>query len=297
MDNAGDAAEQIVRMSLEGTEVALKLTGSAVKNIAAALYAVLKNRDKNRIQGRQRLSAMLKSGKELKVFSIREQRLKQFAAEAKRYGVVYCALRGKRPAADGVTDILVRAEDAAKINRIVERFQLAAVDTDIRSENGRGEKEVGPNETAANGIRKTDEQLLEELLTSPVQSPAAPQEQTADTTSTPDAKDRPLSFKSETDVPQNPLPARTGRAQQASPSGPVFAPPAKNAMDADPTRRPSIRRILRSMIVERMTAGKKARQAPATAVHNKTDAPTQVSVTEPGRKHEHTVKPKERVRA
>lgn len=42
MYNSGDAAEQIVRISLEGTEVALKLTGSAAKNIAAMIYAVLK---------------------------------------------------------------------------------------------------------------------------------------------------------------------------------------------------------------------------------------------------------------
>ena len=37
MYNSGDAAEQVVRISLEGTEVALKLTGSAAKNIAAML--------------------------------------------------------------------------------------------------------------------------------------------------------------------------------------------------------------------------------------------------------------------
>lgn len=102
MNNSGDAAEQVVRLSLEGTEVALKLTGSAAKNIAAAIYAVLKNRDKNKIKGRQRLTAMLKSGKELKVFTISEEHLKQFATEAKRYGVVYCALRGKEKSADGI---------------------------------------------------------------------------------------------------------------------------------------------------------------------------------------------------
>ena len=94
MTNSGDAAEQIVRMSLEGTEVALRLTGSAAKNIAAALYTIAKNKDRNKIKGHQRLSAMLKSGKELKVFTISEDHLKQFATEAKRYGVVYCALRG-----------------------------------------------------------------------------------------------------------------------------------------------------------------------------------------------------------
>ena len=124
MYNSGDAAEQVVRISLEGTEVALKLTGSAAKNIAAMLYAVWKNRDKNKTKGHQRLSAMLKSGKELKVFTVSEEHLKQFATEAKRYGVVYCALRGKERSADGMVDIMVRAEDASKINRIVERFKL-----------------------------------------------------------------------------------------------------------------------------------------------------------------------------
>ena len=84
MYNSGDAAEQVVRISLEGTEVALKLTGSAAKNIAAMLYAVWKNRDKNKTKGHQRLSAMLKSGKELKVFTVSEEHLKQFALEAKR---------------------------------------------------------------------------------------------------------------------------------------------------------------------------------------------------------------------
>ena len=52
------------------------------------------------------------------MFTVSEEHLKQFAAEAKRYGVVYCALRGKEKSADGMVDIMVRAEDASKINRI-----------------------------------------------------------------------------------------------------------------------------------------------------------------------------------
>ena len=156
MTNTGDAAEQMVRFSLEGTEVALKLTGSAAKNIAAALYAVLKNRDKTKIKGRQRLTSMLKSGRELKVFTVPEKHLKQFAAEAKRYGVVYCALREKGQSADGMVDILVRAEDASKINRIVERFHLAAVDTvSIK-------QEIEKSKAAPDA--KHEEKLLNELL-------------------------------------------------------------------------------------------------------------------------------------
>ena len=50
MNNGGDAAEQVVRLSLEGFEVAAKLTGSAAKNVALLLVSVLSrnNRPKAR---------------------------------------------------------------------------------------------------------------------------------------------------------------------------------------------------------------------------------------------------------
>ena len=172
MYNSGDAAEQVVRISLEGTEVALKLTGSAAKNIAAMLYAVWKNRDKNKTKGHQRLSAMLKSGKELKVFTVSEKHLKQFATEAKRYGVVYCALRGKERSADGMVDIMVRAEDASKINRIVERFKLATVDTvsikrDI--EQSKADKAAPSAPEQEKPDKAADDRLLDDLLGAPIQ--------------------------------------------------------------------------------------------------------------------------------
>ena len=71
--NTGDSAEQVVRLSLEGTEVALRLSGAAAKNIAAAIYTVYKNRDKTIIKGKQKLTSMLRSGKEIKVFTIKEE--------------------------------------------------------------------------------------------------------------------------------------------------------------------------------------------------------------------------------
>ena len=40
MNQSGEAAEQIVRMSLEGVEVAARITGSGAKNVAALLYKV-----------------------------------------------------------------------------------------------------------------------------------------------------------------------------------------------------------------------------------------------------------------
>lgn len=58
MTNSGDAAEQVVRLSLEGFEVAARLTGSAAKNIAILLASVLKQEatQANKTRGKARLT-------------------------------------------------------------------------------------------------------------------------------------------------------------------------------------------------------------------------------------------------
>ena len=134
MSMSGDAADQIVKISLEGFEVAARITGRGAKDVGALLYAIMKDRRKS--TGKTNLSNMLKSGKELKVFSVKNDDFKTFASEAKRYGILYTALISKKDKKlDGVTDILVKAEDAAKINRIVDRFKFAEFDKDtIRTE-------------------------------------------------------------------------------------------------------------------------------------------------------------------
>ena len=131
MTSSGDAAEQVVRLSLEGFEVAAKLTGSAAKEVAILLASVLKQEvtQSGKTRGRARLTSMIKSGKELKVFSLPQKDLKKFTEHAKRYGVLYCVLRDRNTSApDAQIDIIARAEDAAKIQRIVDRFELGTVD-------------------------------------------------------------------------------------------------------------------------------------------------------------------------
>lgn len=64
MNTSGDAAESIVRMSLQGLEVAVRLSGSGAKNIAALMIAILK--DQKQTKGKTRLTNMLGSVKVLK---------------------------------------------------------------------------------------------------------------------------------------------------------------------------------------------------------------------------------------
>ena len=168
MNNGGDAAEQIVRLSLEGFEVAAKLSGSAAKNIALLLVSVLKQEQKTK--GKARLTNMIKSGKELKVFSIPNKDLKKFTEQAKRYGVLYCVLRDKNTKGENIpVDIIARAEDASKIQRIVERFELGKVDkASIVSE---AQKAVADREAAEieKPTKSKNEIIMEEAVRSPMQ--------------------------------------------------------------------------------------------------------------------------------
>ncbi len=169
--NSSDSAEEIVKLSLDGMEVALRIAGSGAKNIAVMIYTIMK--DNQQTKGKTRLTNMLKTKEPLKIFTIRAEDLKKFSQEAKKYGVLYCALADKKnQKIDGMVDIMVRESDASKINRISERFKFARVDT------GSIEREIEKNKEKRNGQepqdkgvqeKSEDEKFIDDILTKPIQ--------------------------------------------------------------------------------------------------------------------------------
>lgn len=165
MSSSGDAAEMTFRMYLEGTEFLLKVGGSLTKNCIAGLYALSK--DQKKTKGKTTLNKMLRSGKELKIFTIKQEDLKLFQQQSKRYGVLFTALFDKKNP-DGKVDIMCRAEDASKINRIVNRFKLSSYDeASIKSEimktrDGKEENDKGVE-------TKNIDDLVDDILSKPIQ--------------------------------------------------------------------------------------------------------------------------------
>ena len=158
MSTSGEAAEQIVRISLEGAEFAIRITGAAAKNIAAFLLAALRSdsTDGNtKLMGREQLTNMLKSGRQTKVFAIKNSDLKQFYLEAKRYGLAYCVLKDKKGPPESLVEIMVKEEDAGKVSRIMDRLEFAAVDL--------ASLETAPVERTVPDRDDTDK-LLDQLL-------------------------------------------------------------------------------------------------------------------------------------
>ena len=136
MNYGGDAADQIVRYSLEGTEVALKLTGEAAKNFAVFAAAVL--RDQKKMHGKTNLTRLLRENKPLRFFEVPESRMKEFAREANVRGLLYVPVRDRSKAA-GKIEFAVWAEDAAKVNRVLEKMGVDYLQADTGAK-----AEVGP---------------------------------------------------------------------------------------------------------------------------------------------------------
>lgn len=188
--SSGEAAEQVVRMTLNGVEVAAKISGKAAERLAVLLYAVLKDQKKTR--GKTRLNSMLRSGKELKVFAIGDRDLEKFCREAKKYGILYYVLKDKT-ANDGHTDVFVRAEDASKINRIFDRFGIATADIGSARTEIVKAKEEQKNADIPVPDRSTTEKDKEEAFLDALLTPAPNKEeaQTQNPTQGPAAKSRP----------------------------------------------------------------------------------------------------------
>lgn len=163
MNTGGDAAEQVVRLSLDGVEVAARLTGSAAKNMAVLIYTILKDYDTHKTKGKMRMAAMLKSGKPLTVFGVRAQDMRTFVQAARNYGVSYCVVKAPGKAGNDLTDVLVYQSDAARIDRIVSRFGLAV--TENTMEKPKEEDEKIKNEKAlSDTVSRTSEPLSMEAV-------------------------------------------------------------------------------------------------------------------------------------
>lgn len=236
MNLGSDPADQVVRYTLEGSEFALKMTGTAAKNFAVFVAAVL--RDQKRTRGKTNLTRLLRAGKPLKFFSVPEERMREFTQEAKRHGLLFVPMRDRTN--PGSIEIAIWADDAAKVERIIDRMQLDVVET--------GEAEIMSDVTPEQNVRG-QEQVEPDLQATQAPDSPIPFEL--------DDADYDLGFTQPAPPPAEPenSPSRSTR-RTAPPSAPPSAsrsssPSISSAPCADRVRargeRPSVRDELREI--------------------------------------------------
>lgn len=120
MNYGGEAADQVVRYSLDGLEHGLRLSGSMAKNLAVFIAAVLKDQKKS--YGKTRMMRMLRENRPLKFFTVPGEKMREFNREAKRHGLLYVGIRDRKDPEH--CEVMVFADDAAKVNRVMDRMGL-----------------------------------------------------------------------------------------------------------------------------------------------------------------------------
>lgn len=123
MNTSGEVADLMVKEGIQITESAAKLAGLGAKNLAAIIIALIN--DDTKLQGKTNLKQLLKSDKPLCILQIKEQDLRTFNAEAKKYGVLFTAVSDKTNHT-GFCDIIAKQEDVTKLNYIMEKLGYAA---------------------------------------------------------------------------------------------------------------------------------------------------------------------------
>ncbi|MBR2180472.1 MAG: DUF3801 domain-containing protein [Oscillospiraceae bacterium] len=141
MNTSGEVADLMVKEGLQITEEVAKLAGLGAKNLAAIIIALLK--EDNKLQGKTNLKKLLKSDKPLCILQIKEKDIGKFNNEAKRYGVLFTAVKDNTNNT-GLCDIIAKQEDVTKLNYIMEKMGYAAPEPEIEPERDDEAKKRSP---------------------------------------------------------------------------------------------------------------------------------------------------------
>ena len=159
MNTSGETAELVVKEGIQITESAVKLAGLGAKNLAALLIAIAKENPK--LSGKTGLKRLIQDGEELTIFSVKQEHLKGFQMESKRYGVLFYPVINKVEKT-GTVEIMAKAKDAKQINRIFERMGYPAP---VREDAAKKASARAPSENSSkergNGARISTEMASE----------------------------------------------------------------------------------------------------------------------------------------
>lgn len=159
MSTSGETADLVVKESIQITESAVKLAGLGAKNLAALLVALAK--DNPKLSGKTGLKRLIQDGEELTIFSVKQEDLKGFQMESKRYGVLFYPIINKVEKT-GTVEIMAKAKDAKQINRIFERMGYPAP---VREDAAKKANTRAPSENSSkergSGARTSTEMAVE----------------------------------------------------------------------------------------------------------------------------------------
>lgn len=161
----GEAADQMVRMMLTGTEVTVRLGASALKNLLAITLALAKHH--KTLSGKVNMGKMLRETRDIRMFPMSPEQYQAFKQRAVKQKILFSVIRDS----DGrgkVVDVAMPVTELERANLIFERIRYLPQDRQSTPA-----KEQSPMRDSVIREEKTPKKSLGRSSTWPV-SAAAP---------------------------------------------------------------------------------------------------------------------------
>ena len=121
MSEIADAV-QIIRVTYDGIEIAMKMGSAGVRSMQKALDLIVAMLEHEKEMGRTNLKGLLAKGGDIQVLSFADEDLKKFRKLAKKYGILYSEMpdAGRN---DGLTEVMFHSEAAPRIRMMSQKLQ------------------------------------------------------------------------------------------------------------------------------------------------------------------------------
>ncbi len=126
----GSEVEQLMYVTFQGVELALRLSGSGIKNLAQLIIAASK--DDGRLNMRkgevQDVASLLRENKPLVTYKIDIDDIKRFRQLSKQYGLLYTVVKDAK-SEDFMCTVILKEEEVPMLNNIINDMGLQTIFT------------------------------------------------------------------------------------------------------------------------------------------------------------------------
>ena len=119
MEVSGEAADLVMKEGVQISEEAIKLLARGAKNLAALLYALMK--DQKKLYGKVNMNRLLSEQRPIEVLPLRTEDFDEFKRRAKKVGLLFSTILDKKGDAPYL-EILTNIDHLSQANYILEQM-------------------------------------------------------------------------------------------------------------------------------------------------------------------------------
>ena len=121
MSEIGEAV-QIIRVTYDGIEIAMKVTTGATRAMQKALDLIVGMLAYEKTMGKTTLKGLLAKGGDIQVLSFADEDLRKFKKMEKKYGILYSVMPDANRK-DGLTEVMFHSEAAPRVRMMSQKLQ------------------------------------------------------------------------------------------------------------------------------------------------------------------------------